>query len=298
VRLAYDRAFGRPTGLWRLLLHTRGYTYLGLEKIPSEEHVESLQKEIRELRNLETARSQFLATVSHELRTPLTAILTYSEALEDEVLGSLDEDQRDAVQSIIRATRQSLEMVDEILAFSRSGGESAELSPAAFGFPELVEEIRATHESLIQQKGLSFRTETSPELPDLFADRTKSEHVLGNLVSNAIEFTPEGGRVEVRAEPRGQDWAHIEVVDTGVGIAPEHQERIFEEFVSLEGNVERQLGGTGLGLSIARRIVHVHGGEIGVESSEGRGSRFHFTLPTVLNEAFVSEHEEPVHAGK
>lgn len=266
------------------------------EHIPDDQ-VESLQSELRELRNLETARSQFLATISHELRTPLTAVLTYAEALSDEVIGELGEDQREAVRSILKATRQSLDMVDEILAFSRSGDERAELSPSAFEFAELVDGIRSTHESLLERKGLTFHAEPGRDLPRLFADRKKTEHVLGNLVSNAIEFTPEGGRVEVRGGATGEKgWIRIEVVDTGVGIAPENQERIFEEFVSLDGSVERRLGGSGLGLSIARRIVEMHGGDIGVESTEGRGSRFHFTLPTVLNDRFVADHEERVAA--
>lgn len=268
---------------------------MALENTLDSDQLENLQREIRELRNLETARSQFLVTVSHELRTPLTAIHAYAEALEDGTLGDLADDQEDAVVSILRATRQCLDMVDEILAFSRSGGRSAELSPAAFAFEDLVREIRATHESLLRQKHLDFRVRAGGGLPRLFADRGKTEHLLGNLVANAIEFTPDGGRVEVRAEATAQEeWLRIEVVDTGVGIAPEHQEEIFDEFVSVDGQVERELGGSGLGLSIARRIVQMHGGSIEVESSVGRGSRFHFTLPTEHNDAFVSEYREPV----
>ena len=268
---------------------------MALENTLDSDALEALQREVRELRNLETARSQFLATVSHELRTPLTAILAYAEALEDGTLGELADDQDDAVSSILRATRQCLEMVDEILAFSRSGGRSAELSPDTFEFEDLAGEIRATHESLLRQKHLEFHVRSGGRLPRLFADRGKTEQLLGNLVANAIEFTPDGGRVEVRAEPAARDeWLRIEVSDTGVGIAPEHQEEIFDEFVSVDGQVERELGGTGLGLSIARRIVKMHGGSIGVESSVGQGSRFHFTLPTEHNDAFVSEHREPV----
>lgn len=253
-----------------------------------------LQREVRELRNLETARSQFLATVSHELRTPLTAIHTYAEALADGTLGEMDADQSDAVRSIVRATRQALEMVDEILAFSRSGGESAELAPTSFDFQDLLSEIRSTHESLLERKRLDFLVRANGELPRLFADRNKTEQALGNLVANAIEFTPDGGRVEVRgAVDSGEEWLQIEVIDTGVGIPAERQEEIFEEFVSLDEDVERELGGTGLGLSIARRIVELHGGRIGVESDRGRGSRFYLTLPTERNEAFAAEHREP-----
>lgn len=268
---------------------------MALENTLESDHLEALQREIRELRNLETARSQFLATVSHELRTPLTAIHAYAEALDDGTLGDLDDDQEDAVGSILRATRQCMEMVDEILAFSRSGGRSAELSPTAFEFEDLARKIRSTHESLLREKHLEFSIGVEGRPPRLFADRGKTEHLLGNLVANAIEFTPDGGRVEIRAEPAERDeWIRIEVSDTGVGIAPEHQEEIFDEFVSVDGPVERELGGTGLGLSIARRIVEMHGGSIGVRSEIGQGSRFHFTLPTEHHDAFVSEHREPV----
>ncbi|HSR42768.1 MAG TPA: HAMP domain-containing sensor histidine kinase [Longimicrobiales bacterium] len=262
--------------------------------VASSDPVESLERELRELRNLETARSEFLAAVSHELRTPLTAVLTYAEALEDGVLGELSREQADAVGSILRATRQSLDMVDDLLRFSRSGGEGADLSPASFEVRELVREIRTTHESLLRSKGLEFRTDLDEDLPPAYADRTKAAHVLGNLLANAIEFTPEGGRVEVRARSVDTgDWLRIEVVDTGVGIAPEDQERIFEEFVTLDDDLERTLGGTGLGLAIARRIVRMHGGRLGVESAPGQGSRFHFTLPTARNRAVVERRGEP-----
>jgi len=255
------------------------------QAVPDSEHVEALEREIRELRNLETARIQFLALVSHELRTPLSSILTYAEALDDGTLGDLTSSQHEAVDSIGRAARQTLEMVDEILRYSRSGGQSAELRPERFEIGDLVEELRASHHSLLARKSLEFRTNLEPELPALYADRSKAVHVLGNLLSNAIEFTPEGGRVEIGAESAdGDGWARIEVRDTGVGIDPGDQERIFEEFVSADEGVERRLGGSGLGLSIARRIVEMHGGDIGVESERSRGSTFYFTLPTVRNE--------------
>jgi signal transduction histidine kinase len=245
------------------------------------EHIDALEREIRVLRNLETARIQFLTLVSHELRTPLTSILTYAEALGEGQLGPLAEGQRDALASIERAARQTLEMVQEILRYSKSGGQSAELRPETFPVAELVDELRSSHHSLLARKRLDFRTQIAEEAPPLRADRAKVVHALGNLLSNAIEFTPEGGRIEVRAESEEVgSWLRIEVLDTGIGIAPEDQDRIFEEFVSMDRGVERRLGGSGLGLSIARRIVEMHGGELGLDSSPGEGSRFYLTLPT------------------
>lgn len=256
------------------------------------EHTEELERKLRELRNLETAKSQFLATVSHELRTPLTAIRTYAEALGDEVLGDLNERQSDAVSSIRSATDQLLDMVEEILAYSRSGGQEVDLRPEEFEADDLVEQARATHESLLMSKDIDLRIDVADDTPALFADRSKTAHALGNLVSNAIDFTPEGGRIEIRVGPAngGRGWARIEVEDTGRGIEDDVQSEIFREFVRADEGQERELGGTGLGLYIARRFVELHGGEIGVESTLGRGSRFHFTLPTV--------HNEPVRSGR
>ena len=259
------------------------------------EHTEELERKIRELRNLETAKSQFLATVSHELRTPLTAIRTYAEALGDEVLGDLNERQADAVSSIRSATDRLLDMVEEILAYSRSGGQEVDLRPEEFEACDLVQQTRATHESLLVSKDIDLRIEVAEGTPPLFADRSKTAHALGNLVSNAIDFTPEGGRIDIRVGPAngGRGWARIEVEDTGRGIEDEVQSEIFREFVRADEGQERELGGTGLGLYIARRFVELHGGEIGVESTVGRGSRFHFTLPTVHNEPFRSGQAAP-----
>lgn len=252
------------------------------------DHVEELEREIRRLRNLETAKSQFLATVSHELRTPLTAILAYADALSDQVLGELNERQHDAVGSISSATRQLLEMVEEILTYARSGGQEPEIRPEEFEARELLRQMEETHESLFHLKEIRFRTEVREDTPPLFADLTKTAHALGNLVSNAIDFTPEGGEIRVRVGPEGEEgeWVRVEVQDSGPGVAEEERERIFEEFVVASSGEERVLGGTGLGLSIARRFVKQHGGEIGVDSQVGVGSNFHFTLPTARNEPF------------
>jgi signal transduction histidine kinase len=253
------------------------------------EHIDALEREIRVLRNLEAARIQFLTLVSHELRTPLTSILTYAEALEDERLGPLRHEQQSALASVTRAARQTLELVDEILRYSKSGGQSAELRPESFDIGTMVEQVETSHQSLLARKGLEFRRQIDGDVPRVYADRAKVSHVLGNLISNAIEFTPEGGRIEVSAEADQEGgWMRVAVADTGIGIPPEDQERIFEEFVSLDRGVDRRLGGSGLGLSIARRLIEMHGGQLGLESSPGEGSLFHFTLPTERNRSALA----------
>ena len=253
------------------------------------EHIDALEREIRVLRNLEAARIQFLTLVSHELRTPLTSILTYAEALEDQRLGPLGDDQQEALASVARAARQTLEMVDEILRYSKSGGQSAELCPECFDLEAMIEQLETSHQSLLARKSLEFRKAIDVEAPRVYADRAKVSHVLANLISNAIEFTPDGGRIEVSARPDEEGaWMRVEVSDTGIGISPEDQDRIFEEFVSLDRGVDRRLGGSGLGLSIARRLIEMHGGELGLESAPGEGSRFHFTLPTEQNRSALA----------
>lgn len=253
------------------------------------EHIDALEREIRVLRNLEAARIQFLTLVSHELRTPLTSILTYTEALEHERLGPLLDDQHEALASVARAARQTLEMVDEILRYSKSGGQSAELRPESFDLEAMIEQLEGSHQSLLARKSLEFRKAIDVEAPRVYADRAKVSHVLANLISNAIEFTPDGGRIEVSARPDEEGaWMRVEVADTGIGIPPEDQDRIFEEFVSLDRGVDRRLGGSGLGLSIARRLIEMHGGELGLESAPGEGSRFHFTLPTERNRSALA----------
>lgn len=250
---------------------------------PPSERIEDLVAEIRKLRNLDTAKGQFLATVSHELRTPLNAILAYAGALREELPGELTDDQRRAVESIGASAQQILEMVDEILRYARSAEDGSELSLEEFELEPLLEELCESHRSFISRKSLSVHRTIAPGLPPLRADRTKVGHTLANLLSNAIEFTPPGGSIELRARPaRDGRWACVEVEDTGVGIPPGDRERIFEAFVRADDDAPRRLGGSGLGLSIARRFVELHGGTIGVESQPGEGSCFRLTLPTTL----------------
>ena len=245
------------------------------------QRLEEMDRTIRELRNLDVAKSQFLANVSHELRTPLTAIVTYGEVLRDGLLGELNPRQADAVQSIIGSSRQLLSMIEDVLTYARASAAAIELKTAEF---DLAETIRTAHQmnaALIRQKGLHFEEALVPELPRVRGDRDKVIHILGNLLGNAIEFTPEGGRLHVQATRCPQDpaWLQVRVADTGIGIAPEHHEMIFREFAQVDSSRARRHHGTGLGLAIARNFVKLHGGEIWVESAEG--SRFFFTLPSV-----------------
>jgi len=244
--------------------------------------VEELELSLRELRNVDVAKSQFLANVSHELRTPLTAIVTYGEVLRDGLLGEINPRQSEAVQSVIGSSRQLLSMIEEILIYARTNARAIELEPTSFAIEEVIESVHQMSASLIRKKHLQFETALAEGLPCAYADRDKVIHVLGNLVGNAIEFTPREGfiRVEARPSERKEGWLEVVVADSGIGIDPQHHEMIFREFAQVDSSRARRHHGTGLGLAIARNFIQLHGGEIWVESELGAGSRFYFTLPS------------------
>jgi len=245
--------------------------------------LEELERTILELRNLDVAKSQFLTNVSHELRTPLTAIVTYGEILRDGMLGEITPRQREAIESMIGSCRQLLSMIEEILTYARTNAQAISIQPSDFTVDEVVRIVHDMNASLIERKSLHFDLEMSPDLPTAHADRDKVAHVLGNLIGNAIDFTPDGGRVHVDAHrsPADPRWIEIVVEDTGIGIDPVHHELIFQEFAQVDASRARIHHGTGLGLAIARQFVRLHGGRIWVESELGGGSRFLFTIPSV-----------------
>jgi signal transduction histidine kinase len=238
--------------------------------------------EIAELRARDSLKTQFLANISHDLRTPLTAVITHAEILRDGILGDLSPQQMESVRGIISGGRQLLSQVGEILTYARGAANQLTIVPSRFAIRDVLEEVSTLNESLLMKKLLSLSVESDPSLPTVMADREKVAHVVGNLLGNAIEFTPSGGRVWVRASRRpgeGTPAILVEIGDTGPGIAPEHHELIFREFAQVDSTPSRAHHGTGLGLTIARKLVELHGGRIWLESELGKGSRFFFTIP-------------------
>jgi signal transduction histidine kinase len=247
-----------------------------------EAQLKQAHEHIAGLEARDSLKTQFLANISHDLRTPLTAVITHAEILRDGILGELAPRQLESIGGIISGGRQLLDQVGEILTYARGAANQLSITPSHFELSTVVSQVMALNESLASRKGLELAADLPSELAPLNADREKIAHVVGNLLGNAIDFTPRGGRVWVRArEVRVASGAEcvVEVGDTGIGIDPEHHELVFREFAQVDSTASRQHHGTGLGLTIARKLVELHGGRIWLESALGAGSRFYFSIP-------------------
>jgi signal transduction histidine kinase/DNA-binding response OmpR family regulator len=236
-----------------------------------------LQAANQELGRANKLKSEFLANVSHELRTPLSAIIGFSQILLDGIDGPLNDDQRQDVQQVNKSGQSLLLLINQILDLSKIEAGKMELSLERTDLQGVVNAVVESIQPLAQAKGLRIETRFAPDLPAVEADQVRLKQILVNLLSNAVKFT-EHGHVEVMAQPSGR-MVRLSVKDTGIGITPEAQKVIFEEFVQGDGSTTRRHGGTGLGLSIARNLVEMHGGAITVLSEPGMGSTFSFTVP-------------------
>jgi len=246
-----------------------------------EAQAKEAQRTIDELRARDALKTQFISNVSHDLRTPLAAIITHAEILREGMLGELNPKQRDSLSGIVSGGQQLLDMIDEILTYVRSASDQVNLVCTDFEITELVDQVRMLNQALAAKKHLTIERLNGDDLPPVYADRDKIKHVLGNLIGNAIKFTPDGGRVWIGFSRRGRGAEElvVEVGDNGRGIARDHFELVFREFAQVDASPSRAHHGTGLGLAIARNLVEMHAGTIWVESELGKGSRFFFTLP-------------------
>jgi response regulator RpfG family c-di-GMP phosphodiesterase/anti-sigma regulatory factor (Ser/Thr protein kinase) len=238
-----------------------------------------LEEKNQSLARAAQAKSDFVASMSHELRTPLNSIIGFSDLLLDE---ESDDPaaawRRRFVTNIHESGRHLLGLVNDILDLAKVEAGRMELALSTFEVGAALQAVEATIRPLAEKKGITLATRVAPEIGTVHADEGKFRQVLYNLYSNAVKFTPEGGRVEATA--RLTDGAvAVVVADTGPGIAPEDQERLFEPFLQLRHADGAQREGTGLGLVLTRRLVELQGGQISVESVLGQGSRFGFTLP-------------------
>ena len=231
-------------------------------------------------RQLEAAsrhKSEFLANMSHELRTPLNAIIGFSEVLSQRMFGDLNEKQDEYLRDIHDSGQHLLSLINDILDLSKIEAGRMELEPTAVDLRLAIENALTLVRERAAGRGIALHHAVDQRLGQIRGDERKIKQVLLNLLSNALKFTPEGGRIEVRAGPV-DGMAEISVADTGIGIAPEDQEAVFDEFRQV-GTMAKKVEGTGLGLSLSRKFVELHGGRIWARSEVGVGSTFTFTLP-------------------
>jgi signal transduction histidine kinase/CheY-like chemotaxis protein len=239
---------------------------------------QKLQDSNRELQRLNSLKSEFLANMSHELRTPLNAIIGFSELLLDPTFGSLNDDQKGYTSDILSSGRHLLELINDILDLSKIEAGKMRLAKEVFEIGPVVEEAIALLRVEAGRKSLRLASRVEDARLLVEADRSKVKQVMYNLLSNAVKFTPPGGQVTLTAAAAGDDLK-IEVIDSGIGIRPEDQERIFEAFTQVDGSLARQYQGTGLGLTLVRRFVEMHGGRVEVWSRPDEGSRFTIRIP-------------------
>jgi signal transduction histidine kinase len=231
----------------------------------------------RELAAASQHKSEFLANMSHELRTPLNAVIGFSEVLTERMFGELNEKQDEYLRDIHASGQHLLSLINDILDLSKIEAGRMELEVTDFDLPLAIENAMTLVRERAARRSIALHTTVNEQLGQIQADERKIRQVLLNLLSNAIKFTPEGGRIHVEARSVNES-IEVAVTDTGVGIAPEDQEAVFEEFRQV-GTAEKKVEGTGLGLTLCRKFVELHGGKIWVTSQVGVGSTFTFTIP-------------------
>ena len=236
-----------------------------------------IEDKSRQIEAANRHKSEFLANMSHELRTPLNAIIGFSEVLGERMFGELNEKQAEYTDDILSSGRHLLSLINEILDLSKVEAGRMELELATFDLPLAIDNARTFVRERATKHGINLDVTVDERLGDFVGDERKIKQILLNLLSNAVKFTPEGGRIGINAR-QADGSVEISVSDTGIGIAPEDQAKIFEEFRQVGSDYAHKNEGTGLGLTLAKKFVELHGGRIWVESEVGKG-KFTFTLP-------------------
>ncbi|PZO38323.1 MAG: hypothetical protein DCF19_16730 [Pseudanabaena frigida] len=249
-------------------------------------------------------KDEFLANMSHELRTPLNAILGMTEGLQEKVFGVINERQLKALQTVERSSNHLLELINDILDIAKIESGQMILDFNLCNISPLCQSSIAFIKQQALKKRIQLEIKLQPDLPSLLVDERRILQVLINLLSNAVKFTPEGGRIalEVNQLPPApittdlplQNFLHIAVIDTGIGISPENIKKLFQPFIQIDSALNRQYEGTGLGLALVKRIVELHGGRVGLTSELGVGSRFTIDLPCTLDFSASPKTEEIV----
>ena len=257
---------------------------------------DEIQDKSRQLAEASQHKSQFLANMSHELRTPLNAIIGYTELILDGIYGETPEKALAVLKRVESNGRHLLGLINDVLDFSKIEAGQLKLALADYSMKDVVYKVYSAVEPLAAKKNLDFKVDVPPDMPAGHGDEQKLTQVLLNLVGNAIKFT-DAGEVAIKVAPANGSFS-VAVHDTGPGIDPANQEKLFEEFQQADNSITKAKGGTGLGLAISRRIIEMHGGRLWVDSSPGNGSIFTFEIPSVVEQRARHEQAHPAGRGR
>jgi PAS domain S-box-containing protein len=260
---------------------------LVLSAIRDISHRKQLERRMQEASRL---KGEFLANMSHELRTPLNAIIGFAELMHRGKAGPISAVHREYLGDILSSSQHLLQLINDILDLAKVESGKMELRPETVDLASLLGEVRDVVRGLAVSKRLRLETHVDSEVATVTVDPGRVKQILYNYLSNAIKFTPEEGRVEVRILPEGPELFRIDVEDTGVGIAPEQLGSLFLEFQQLDGGPAKRYQGTGLGLALTKQLAEAHGGRVAVRSTPGQGSVFSAILPRVLTLVPMGEH--------
>ena len=238
----------------------------------------------REWRMQEASRlkSEFLANMSHELRTPLNAILGFTTFVHQGKAGALTAEQHEFLGDVLKSSGHLLQLVNDILDLAKVESGMIDIEPELVDLGSLVDEVRNVTRGMAADRGLAVRVAVDPSVRSAVVDPARVKQILYNFVSNAIKFSHQGGRVEIRVMPEGSEHFRLDVEDTGIGIAEVDQHRLFVEFQQLDSGAGKRFQGTGLGLALTKRLAEAHGGRVAVHSAIGRGSTFSAILPRTI----------------
>ncbi|CAN5466612.1 hypothetical protein BH09SUM1_BH09SUM1_21290 [soil metagenome] len=250
-----------------------------IRDITDRKHMEELRRRTAEEAN--RLKSEFLANMSHELRTPLNAIIGFAELMHDGKAGVVSSQHKEFLGDILTSSRHLLQLINDVLDLAKIESGKMEFHPERVDVNRVVADVRNTLRGIASKKKISLEMEIDPAVAVVVIDAAKLRQVLYNYLSNAIKFTPDGGRITIRVRPVEGDMFRLEVEDTGIGITPEDIGRLFAEFKQLDAGTSKQYSGTGLGLVLTKRIVEAKGGTVGVTSNPGKGSIFFATLPRI-----------------
>ncbi|MFZ5809017.1 MAG: ATP-binding protein [Chloroflexota bacterium] len=248
------------------------------------ERTEELRQALQRVGELHQIKANFIANVSHELRTPLTMLKGYLDMMVEGAFGPVTSEQAETLEALKRAEERLEKLIDDLILFAYAERGELTLSIAPARLEEILNANFKTYQYKAQVKQIELKLEITPPLPLVRCDREKISWVVGELLNNAVKFTPAGGWVKMRACAE-DGLVTVSVEDSGIGIPPDRIEEIFEPFHQLDGSSTRRFGGTGLGLALLARIVEAHGSKVRVSSEEGEGACFSFSLPVIQTES-------------